>query len=158
MLAQQFTTPVRQPSIIVDDALPLIGKGTHILVNVPHYGATETTYTARVGKIQFIGLSPFYPECNEGVQRAYVIAGDYTDYILVDELVLEADYAGDCTNCGCGLVAEMFCDECGRGLCCCECAPSWLDDDEFDDYRQDTGEDYAYDSWKDNHAERTYSE
>lgn len=143
MFQINFSIFNRQPSIIVDDALPLIGKGTHVVVDTLCYGQ-------QLGVIERIGLSPYYPECNEGVQRAYVIGQGWSDYILVEELFLESD-ACDCTDCDHKHPQIEMCSECGLCNGCCSCAPSWLDDPEFEDYA-DSGEDYEYDSYKDDLA------
>lgn len=113
MFQLEISTKVQPASIIVDDGLPIIGKGTRVIVETLLYGQ-------QVGTIEQIGLSPFYPECNEGVQRAYVVGEGWTDYILVEDLLLEND-ACSCTDCGREYPESMMCPECGYCLGCCDC-------------------------------------
>lgn len=122
----QISTKSASASIIVDDGLPVIGPGTRVIVNTLCYGQ-------QVGIIQSIGLSPFYPECNEGVQRAFVVGAGWTDYILVEDLFLECD-ACTCTDCGQEFPESMMCPECGYCLGCCDCRTENADDFIDDDY------------------------
>jgi len=59
--------------------LPTYGPGVQVEVETLCYGK-------QTGTIQLITDSPYYGEA--GVQRAFVVGEGWTDYILVDELVL----------------------------------------------------------------------
>jgi hypothetical protein len=135
----QNNTPVRKSSIeatiIVDDGMPTIGPGTLVAVKVPFYGKAGTIYTWQIGKIERIGLSPYYPECNEGVQRAYVIGAGWTDYLLEEEIVLAADLC-DCEKCDSQYPVQFMCAECGHCSRCCECShESEAEEEEETDYQ-----------------------
>jgi hypothetical protein len=127
MFQIKISTHQESASILVDNGLPVIGPETRIAVDTMFYGQ-------QVGTIQRIGLSPFYPECNEGVQRAYVIGEGWTDYILVEELVLESDLC-DCTDCEHKQPIELMCPECGFCLGCCDCVTEDTDAIEEIDYQ-----------------------
>lgn len=139
MLALQITTIPQPAQIILDNNL----LGRKVYVDTLFYGQ-------RVGIIEKVRPTPFYGESG---LVAFVVGQDkfFTDYIYLDELLFVED---SCTCCDCGheYPQMMICPECGYGLpCCCACEPSHLDDPEFEDYA-DTGEDYEYDSYKDDKA------
>lgn len=113
MFHEELSTKLESASIIVDDGMPTIGPGLTVVVDTLFYGQ-------QIGMIERIGLSPFYPECNEGVQRAYVVGQGWTDYILLEDLLLESDthYCEDCQR---YVPNTLACPECGYCLGCCDC-------------------------------------
>lgn len=138
MLAHQITIIPQPAQIIFDNNL----IGRQVYVDTLFYGQ-------QVGIIEKVRPTPFYGESG---LVAFVVGADkfFTDYIYLDELLFVED---SCTCCDCGYEykTSMMCDECGFCLGCCSCEPSWLDDPDFEDYA-DTGEDYEYDSYKDDKA------
>lgn len=78
MFQIKFSTLLGSPSNVIDDTVT-IHPGLSVMVNTLCYGQ-------QVGTIKSIGLSPFYPECNEGVQRAYIEGDGWSDYQLIEEL------------------------------------------------------------------------
>lgn len=129
----------RPASILVDDAMPTIGPGTRVIVNTLCYGQ-------QVGTIVRISESPYYGE--KGIQRAFVVGDGWSDYILEDELIIEAESA-TCCDCGKEHAESMMCPECGYCLGCCDCPTDSID--ELIEI-EDDGSDYAYDDWKDTRA------
>jgi len=63
--------------------LPTYGPGVLVEVNTAAHGQQTAV-------IEEISISPFYPECNEGIQRARVgsLPGNpfFIDYLLIEEL------------------------------------------------------------------------
>lgn len=110
----------RKASIIEDDDIPTIGKGTRVAVNTLCYGA-------QVGIVHAVVISPYYGE--ESTYRAYVIGehGNWSDYILIDDLMLLSD-VGECTACDRFVPIELQCPECGDCLACCDCPTENADD------------------------------
>lgn len=142
MLALQYTLPAHVETIYSNN---LIGR--KVYVDTLFFGQ-------QVGIIEKVRPTPFVGETG---LVAFIVGQDkfFTDYIYLDELLFVED-ACTCTDCGHENSESMMCTECGLGLCCCECPPSHLDDPEFEDYA-DMGEDYEYDNWKDDRAERGLS-
>lgn len=127
MFQIKFSTEPEPASILIDDGYPTIGPGVRVVVDTVCYGQ-------QVGTIDRITLSPYYPECNEGVQRAYVIGDGWSDYILVDDLFLESD-AHYCSDCERYVSITLGCPECGSCLSCCDCVTENADDLEDTDYQ-----------------------
>jgi hypothetical protein len=127
MFHEELSTKLESASIIVDDGMPTIGPGLTVVVDTLFYGQ-------QIGTIERIGLSPYFPECNEGVQRVYVVGQGWTDYILLEELLLESDthYCEDCQR---YVVNTLACPECGLCLGCCDCKTEDADEAENDDYQ-----------------------
>lgn len=135
----QITTESRPASIHQDNALyPL---GTVVFIDTLCCGPQQK------GFVSAYVPNPFYGQSG---LCAYIIGEGWTDYIPATELGRYV--ASDCTDCGGHFHESQMCPECGHCLGCCDCPPSPLDDDDYPDYMFDSGEDYAYDDWKDTRA------
>lgn len=75
---------------LFQSTIPTFGPGSLVAVQTAEHGEQTAV-------IERIAISPFYPECNQGVMRARVGslpgAPFFIDYILVDDLVpVEPDF------------------------------------------------------------------
>lgn len=62
-----------------------VGYGVSIMAS--EYPNVELHYGNRVGTVESIELSPYYSEAQQGIERAYVVGSNFTDYCLLTDLM-----------------------------------------------------------------------
>lgn len=159
MFQEQFSTEVKPASILVDThpaaAYYPVSKYTNLKTDAAYSNylntraVVDTARGKQEGEIIAVVPCPF----GTGETVCYVVSLPNEPYFN-EYVPIRSVPEWNMTDCDCGkhLHDSLLCPECGLCLAdCCTCTPSWLDDPEFEDYR-DTGEDAAYDDYKDTRA------
>lgn len=86
MALNLFTLIFGTHTDILDMPVEYVEVGYGVSVMRDEYG-TEYEYSQRVGTIESIGLSPYYSEAQQGIERAYIVGSNFTEYVKLEDLM-----------------------------------------------------------------------